>query len=236
MTDTKPPQADTKEKSIPLTINRDAETEKLVENFLKTKQGSISEPSPDGEAPPPKVSIPVQDDFNQQPQTDALMTEALIDARKVEVTDKDRELFLKALLTESRFELVIPLFGGKMQVEIKSRTVHEQRRIFDIIAVNIKDGIIPNDNVVLYQDHFAHMCAALMIKRINGDLFSELTFDPGGRLEDDVVKVRKVINDKVITLQGIRWTAVKNAMSIFEAKCAELSREAMNEDFWAPRS
>jgi len=75
-----------------------------------------------------------------------------------------------------------------------------------------------------------------MIERVNGVLFSDLALDSKSTLAADREAMHKAIEDgPVRSVQGIRWTNLLNAMRIFETKCAKLSTEANNEDFWKPR-
>jgi len=192
----------------------------------------------------PKTEIPPNTDFDIPNPNDTMLTEALIDTRQVDVTDVEKQLFVKALLNDTPIRLTIALLGGQFKVDIRSRSLHEQQRIFDVLNKDQSDGYIPNlqengkeiNDLALQVNMMNKYCMVLMIERVNGVLFSDLALDSKSTLAADREAMHKAIEDgPVRSVQGIRWTNLLNAMRIFETKCAKLSTEANNEDFWKPR-
>ena len=182
-----------------------------------------------------KVEIPASTEFNMPNPYDTMLTEALVDTQKVDVTDEEKSLFVKALLNDVPFRLTISLMGGEFKVSLRSRTAHEQRCIYDVLDKDITDGVIRKDDLPYYVMCSHKYCRAIMVERINGQVFSEAKIGPEATVADAQKILHEAIKPKITPLQGIRLTAIQNAMRIFETKCAKLGTEAANQDFWKPR-
>ena len=205
--------------------------------LLKARVAEFIE-SAGGEAagtPKEKVEIQPNADFNMPNPYDTMLTEALVDTQKVDVTDEEKALFVKALLNDVPFRLVIPLMNGQFNISLRSRTAHEQRCIFDVLDKDTTDGLIKKDDVAYYISLSHKYCMALMVERINGQLFSEASIGPEATVAQAQEILHAAIKPKITPLQGIKLTAIQNAMRIFESKCAKLGTEAANQDFWKPR-
>jgi hypothetical protein len=166
---------------------------------------------------------------------DTMLTEALINTDKIEVSDMEKSLFIKSLLNDEPVKFQVSLFDGKLNVELRSRSLHEQRRIFDVLAKDQKDGIVNPEDLAYFVTRMQQYCMAIMVERVNGKLFSEVSISPDKNIEETQKILHAAVKGNIEALTGIRWTAITNAMRIFEAKCAKMGTEAANQDFWTPR-
>ncbi len=211
---------------------------KAVQSFIQNKTAEVQgtqEHVPDQEPIEQKpIEVPPSDDFAISPQ-EAAMSDALANDPSVTVTDYDKEVFLKAVLNDEPVRLKVVLYGGKFTLDLRSRTTHEQRRIFDVLEMDRKDGIIPPDNIALMVTRMQQYFAVLMIERVNGLLFSDLTIEPGQKLEDDAFRLRDTVTRLMEKMVGVRWNSMLSALRYFESKCARLNTEALNEGFWKPQ-
>lgn len=181
-----------------------------------------------------QVEVQPNRDLDTPNPNDTMLTEALIDTSKVDVNETERALFVKSLLNDQPFTLTIELYNGQLQVEIRSRTVHEQRRIFDVLNLDRKDKVYDPEDMAYTITRLQQSCLVLMVRRINGQLFSEAAIPDTASVEE----ARKVLHpalEKLSSMNQIRWTGLLNAMRVFESKCAKLCTEAANPDFWKPR-
>lgn len=213
----------------------DPEVQRQVQEFIDAAQQDEVEPEPDQPAAPQKPRINIDPDNQHLVDTpqDQVMTEALVNEKDITVSDIEKDLFLKALLNDTPYCLTISLFGGQLNVEIQSRSHYEQRRIFDIATKDRNEGIFQATDYAMMVTRVQEYCAALQIRRINGELFSDISLMPGGDLSEETKILRQFVTDKLENSK--RWTALVNAMRVFETKCATLHTMAANEDFWKPR-
>lgn len=217
--------------SLPLQFNPvDPEAKAAVDLFLKP-------------ANPVMPTTPVEEPLEpsrefDMPTAGTIMSSGLVDERLMQVTDADKHIYLKSLLTETPLELDIPLFNGQLVLTIRSRTLWDQQMITDILHADFYAGkeltISPNE-----VDRCAHVnqqyLAAIMVRKINGITFSDV--DLG---QHPLAECRKLMEafilSKLVGMQAVKWTAIANAIRIFESKSARMATEANNDSFWPPRS
>ena len=232
--------------SMPIKIDQtDPETAAQVAAFINEARAASGQTDPNQPAPgqlqmdpnSPAVDIrPPDDPLFQQSQHDAVLSEALVNTEQVAISTVEKSIFLKALLNDEPARLPVDLFGGQLKVELRTRTNFEQQRIFDIIDQDVASGVIAKTNFALQITRFQQYCMAIMTERVNGKLFSEIELKKGGTLDIDAKTMRDFVDKSVNGMDSIRWTALLNAMRIFETKIAKMSGEASNEDFWKPRA
>lgn len=231
MTETKPVSDMLDGERADLEMQKNAATAEAVKAFLKEKE--LGEAAPEGAVK--RTQITPDDSFDQLPP-DALREEALGAHEKLVVTEDQKMRFLKALLNDERFIDTISLFDGKLLVEVRSRNLAEQRWVLDLLAADIAEGLIDKDSPVIAFTRFQYYAALLMVRRINSATFSDLELDPAEKPEARKARFRKAVEEKLHQMSGPRWQAVLKSMSRFEALCAKLSEEAINEDFWKTRA
>lgn len=220
------------EQNIP--VNAAPGVEDKVRAFLQEKGASISETA--APAPlPDRIKAPEDKLFSDPSPEDEAVSSALVDIRTVAITEDEKNMFLKALLCDKPVELDVELFGGKMKLTFRSRSMHEQRRVLDVLHLDQEEKILPANDPALLFTRLQQYLAAVMLRRVNGEIFSELEITAGNPVKDDAVLLRKVFSDKLEQMPHIKWTAVLNGLRIFEEKCRQLSEHCVNEDFWLPR-
>ncbi len=223
----------------PLDISpQDPETAKAVNEFLRQKSAEVGGGEPDSQEQGPIESKPIQIQPNPEfeglnPQ-DASISSALITDINMPVSMEEREIFLKAVLNDEPVRFHVDLYNGKFRVEMRSRSTFEQRRIFDVLDLDEKEGIISKGNVADMVTRMHYYLAVLMVERINGKAFSDVALAPGEKLEESAKKLRdqaELCFGKSVT---VRWNSILNALQTFENKCAKMNTEALNEGFWKP--
>lgn len=222
---------------------QDEETAALVREFIEQKTGTAAAPiTPTGdggevEVPveSPKINLPPNQEFDGGDANQQFISEALAPVDRVSISDNEKELFLKAVLNDKPVRFPVSLYHGKMTIEVRSRSSHEQKRVFDILKQDQKDGLYDPADVAMMITRMHYYLGALMVERINGVVFSEMSLTPGTTLDQDVKVMRAVVEKLFEPIGSIRWTSILNALRIFEHKCAKMNSEAANEVFWSPQ-
>lgn len=210
---------------------------------LREVQEFIDSAQKEGEAPEEQVSpetlkkprveiAPELGHLGATPQ-DVVMDEALVDEKLIEVLPIEIDLFRKALISDTPYKITVTLFGGAFVLEIRSRSHYEHRRVLDTANLDRKEGLFDNDDYAMVVTRIQQYSAAIQIERINGELFSEIHLKSGSSLKDDAKVLRDFVAEKLENSN--RWTALVNALRVFETKCAKLHTMAANPDFWKPR-
>lgn len=221
---------------------QDAATAELVKEFMAEKSAE-SEAPPDGdEARPegeqitqPQVEITPNQEFDGGDTNQQFISEALAPINRVEITEAEKVLFLKAVLNDAPVKFPVTLYNGQMTVDVRSRSSYEQKRVFDILKLDQQEGLYEQADVAMMITRMHYYLGVLMVERINGTLFSELKLMPGTSIEQDTKVMREAASKLFEGMSSIRWTSILNALRIFEHKCAKMNSEALNEGFWTPQ-
>ena len=221
---------------------QDPETAAAIAEFMEDKAKEITataNPQPEDGTPVEKgrVSIPPNAEFDGGDAGSNVITDTMSPLDKITVSDSEKELFLKAILSDEPVRLTIPLYKGRLLVEMRSRTAYEQRRVMDILTADSKEGYIEKGDYPMFITRLHYYLGALMVERINGELFSEAKIETGKSLEADTKMMRDLVAKlyDVSKMENAKWISILNALRIFEHKCAKLNSEAANEDFWNPQ-
>jgi hypothetical protein len=216
--------------------NSDPEVIANVKEFLAAQQAGTEAESKQRDrttiAPDPVVGAP-------NPDT-AFVREALVPVENIAITEEEKRIYLKSLLSDDLTRFSITLYDGQLKYDLRTRSMFEQRRVLDIVNDRIA-GVSPKDptlkdNLAGQFDMMQQYFALLMVERINGVIFSELSLSPGPSLDEHYAKLSAEAERVFSKMNNVCWTAMLNAMRMFESKCARLAENAMNEDFWKPRS
>ncbi len=232
-------------KSSPLKFDpQDETTSNLVKEFMAEKAADLGEiqPNPEPGAAPqdpqisaPRVDITPNQEFEGGDPSNQFISESMAPIDKVEITDAEKETFLKAVLADEPVRLTIELYGGRFKLELRSRSSFEQKRIFDILSLDRKENIYDEADLAMMITRMHYYLGAIMVERINGELFSEAKLAQGKELAADATYMRDQVNRLFEKMGTVRWTSILNALRIFEHKCARLNSEAANEGFWHPQ-
>jgi hypothetical protein len=221
---------------------QDKATSDAVKDFLQQKSAEIggNEPVPEPGASEPEpiertTRVPANPEFDQLSPHDTAVSDALAIDQTVQITDLEREIFLKAVLNDEPVRLTVALYDNQFKVELRSRSTFEQRRVFDVLDRDRIEEVIPKDNIALMVTRMQCYLAVIMIERINGQMFSDVKLDPKGKMEEHCKILREKVAEKTDSMMGVRWNSVLTALRTFENKCAKMNTEALNEGFWKPQ-
>ena len=170
---------------------------------------------------------------------DTRLNDAILSDKKIEVTELEKSIYLRALLNEDDVVFNIQLCGGKFNVSLKSRNTFEQQVVYLAANKDLEEEIIPNDSVnyLLQTQKYA---AAMMLVGVNGTPSAFVADVNKATGDTEYLRVQNAIEilrerRKVIDKMPIpKWSLILNALRIFEGKLAILATEVVNENFWNP--
>lgn len=152
----------------------------------------------------------------------------------VVISDADKAAFLDSIVSGSRFESTTYLFGGRLKLKLRSRSLEETEAILSFLhRTGVKGELVTKADV-----SNAALTALLVaqVKELGDVSFDEMrrplkyveTAD--GVKDPGWVKDLKIWNKKPEAL----CSAIGAALVDFEAKYWKMVDEAKNENFWNP--
>lgn len=125
------------------------------------------------EAGKPRVDIKEETVFSNLSETAVDLSTAfdIARAKTPEITDYDKEQYLKDLLNDIPFTKVLEGFGGKFKCQFRTRNIHEQEAIVRQlkIAVHLKD--IERDNSLVQLSELQYYTLYFSLLRVNDTSF-----------------------------------------------------------------
>lgn len=159
--------------------------------------------------------------------------EADLKLNKVQVTEEDKEQFLKCLLANKPFVKEYSLFNNNLKVKLKTLNVEETRRVQEQIQIDEADGYAKNDEKYFMEVANYRLSYSLVsVDDVDFEkLVKKVEFENEGEDENAHLRVKervKVFND---------WTSFKlsgvfDAYSDFQKLIVELTQNSKNPNFW----
>ena len=151
------------------------------------------------------------------------------EAKKIIVTEEDKERFFKSFLSDTPFEDTLSRLDGRLKITLRTLTVDENYDVFRQIDLDRETKRAKNEDsylmvVVQYR-------LALSLVAVNGAAFC-----PGvTKLDSETKDGRSYVQQRIAGIQG--WPVHKLAAFVdtfnsFEAKVQKLTMEIENPDFW----
>jgi hypothetical protein len=183
-----------------------------------------------------------KDDLKEMPRATIAATPGEgptpVEARKIEVTEQEKEEFFKSFLSDTPFKKEIPLFGGKAVALFSVMTVKQNDDVFIQIGVDRANGFdVARDNYLNQVGLYRLAASLVWIKDEQGVyIYSAEAVSP----EVDEKTTRETTKD---TYLGVRvkhfdtWSYAKAAVIMeafrsFEGKVLTLVSEVNNADFY----
>ena len=227
----------------PDTVNLCDDDVKALEKVMgvTTKEKSDEAPEKEEKKEPEKKDSPslMTEDFREKMYDTSPLTgfpdEGVIAGIEdvVEITDSDKNNFLKALLTDENVILDIPLCDGKVIFTIRSKNSWEQNLIYEA-AISDREEDEPLD---FYQGmlQLQKYGAMVQVQTINKKVFSTLKFSaPKNDWKEQVAELKKQKDEILETMDSTKLTMILNALRMFEYKVAKMSSSCNSGDFWKP--
>lgn len=152
---------------------------------------------------------------------------------EVEVPMLEREMFLKAALTDARFKLDIPV-ASKIKIRCNSLTDWEKQVLFSTLAADIK-----REEVVTDEDYYSRMQTygiLLQVRSVDAQPFKyALEIDADQKEEEAMQSLRDAHACMVKNISAALREMCLKALYVFHVKLKILTDNLVDENFWKPQ-
>jgi hypothetical protein len=153
------------------------------------------------------------------------------------VSEEEKQRWLRYVMGERRFSKVFTLFGGKVKVTLRSRTLEESDAVFAQLKAEVKDGEQPMDPKTVFrtQCYFLGCCLERIEGRNEGlpggEGFPELE---AYESEGDVGRVLQMYNKVIKPMDEPFVGTLLKCLSDFDNLMTVLMNHSDDTDFWCP--
>lgn len=217
------------------TENKDktVQVDSKVAEFLKSRATSIEKPK---EVPKEKEKVTLEEDtsFVKDNYTTVAKDSFKDIISRVKATEEDKTFFTKSLLNDEPLILNISLYNKKLNVQIKSRSVFDQKVIMAILNEEASGDSPKLVNIFDYNNRMQHLGICVMVKEINGNSFPGVDLS-GLSLSEAKDVLKEVCDEDLSKMNEIKIRSLITACAVFEKKVSLMENEAINgADFSNP--
>ena len=158
---------------------------------------------------------------------------------QIDITEEDREAFLRAIVTGDRYERPFSLFGGKLTGTFRCRKIAESDGIIAYLSHCVNKG--KADARIEYLTLMRNAMLAAQVKSLRGlvsEDFPELQAPFGPTRSEDGTSVSPPAWVGMAESWGSRpealVTALHNELQRFEQRYWAMVMDAANQNFWNP--
>jgi hypothetical protein len=167
--------------------------------------------------------------MNNQPSFNPSIDMSTEKPARIDITEQDKENFLKSVLSDRSYEEAIPLFDGQLKVRFRSLTVQENTDVVNQIVADKKAGVAMDNDA--YFITIATYRLGLALVSVDEKVYSDINKDTYLTVGD---------NDSYIVARAKSfksWPTYKlslflDAFQKFEAKIIKLTNEVQTVNFW----
>lgn len=146
-----------------------------------------------------------------------------------ELSEADKEKFLKAVLTDEPFQETVELFDGQLKITLRTMSVEENNDVVNQIAKDKEHGIAENSDA--YFITISTYRLALCLVDIDGKEYSEVN-KKNHKDSDPAVSYIRARSLKVREWPTFKLSAFLDAFNKFEAKVVKLTNAVQQQNFW----
>ena len=150
--------------------------------------------------------------------------------KKINLTDKDKENFFKAFLSDQPYKETISLFDGKLIVQFRTLNLDENDLIFRQIEYDQVKGVAKDSDSYLIRIMQYRLASSLV--KLNEEPFCENVTPeeyPADKEKGETYLLERL---KVMSKwPTFKLGAISDAFNAFEAKVRQLTKEAFTEPF-----
>ena len=149
--------------------------------------------------------------------------------KTVDISETDKERFLKSILSDTVYTEDISLFDGQLTLKFKALTVQENTDVVNQIVLDRSSGVAADNDA--YFITISTYRLALSLLAAGDKQFSTITkekFTPADNKTTYVTARAK----ETLDWPTLKLSAYLDAFQLFEAKILKLSREVQTPNFW----
>ena len=199
---------------------------KLSPEEMKELGKSFEEAREEKEIEAPE--IPVKDDFRNTPYQD-LFSMMVTDIGEVVVSDYEKDMFIKAVLNDTQFYTVSKILGGRLSMEVKSRTMYTDKLVFDSLNFDEQNKKIVGIDSMLYR---LQMYVAACQLKSYGNKNVELHLDYTKTFDENYIILNQHVDKVLSQIPAHVWSAIVMGIRIHEYKSKLCMDNLNNENFW----
>lgn len=150
---------------------------------------------------------------------------------EVQITEDDKQEYLRAVLFDEPVELSTKMFGDKVKVTCRALTVYESALASAAVLKYAMDT--PPSHAMFYDTQLQKYRCCMQVTAINEKKFDYATYkevsadEKETQIKDLMVRAEKLASDTIAP----RWGAMIHALNVFEHKLTRLNNAALNRDF-----
>lgn len=146
-----------------------------------------------------------------------------------ELSDEDKERFLKSVLTDTPFQETVELFDGQLKIVFRTMNVEENNDIVNQIAKDKEHGIAENSDA--YFITISTYRLALCMLTIDEKEYSDVTKE-SFKNDDPAITYIRARSLKVREWPTFKLSAFLDAFNKFESKVVKLTNAVQQQNFW----
>jgi len=219
---------DTKSKEVDLsnTTTEDTEKKNVFDDLESTTPIPVSEETKESEK---NAALPGV--VSGTAENKGVINHEKYDEQELVITNTEKSTFIDAMITGERYRQSYSIFGGKVNIIIRSRTNKETQAMYAYIRHELsQDG----GNLTLLEGDMQYMLLLAQVEEVNGTKYPEMktpltyvesggsTQEPGWVADLNAWKNRP---------EGL-VSAIINRIQLFEYKYWTMVKEASNKNFW----
>lgn len=198
---------------------------------LTKEEKEILKQTPDDSTDIPQVDTPRRTDFENNKAIDTMISfaQTIADLGKIEVSDYEKDLYMKALLNDYHFELELEPFNG-FNIKVRNRTLAEEEFVYQCLAADTASEVITGPEA--YFTRLQHYLATFQVSSIGGKdcKFAYTSLKPFDTVYKRASKhIEKVFNP----MHTLKWNALVLSVRVFDAKEKICNDNLRNNSFWS---
>lgn len=167
--------------------------------------------------------MPEQNLFNPSLET------SLEKNKSIEITDEDKERYLKSILADRPYEETIKLFDGSLSLRFKAMTVQENSDVVNQIVADKKTGAASDTDS--YMITISTYRLALCLASIDDRAYSNITKENFVSMSDGDSYILARAKP-MLSWQTPKLSIFLDAFQTFESKILKLTNEVQTLNFW----
>lgn len=221
-------ESSTQDKNIleDITVDQNSEKNNLFDNIGSSTEVPV-EKVPDGVVEKAELPGVIRHSYSDK----AKINGELYSKEDLVITAAEKSGFINSMITGERYIQEYSIFGGKINVKIRSRTNKETQAMYSYMRHVLDDN---RSNVISLESDMPYILLVSQIEEINGVKFPEMKApycytSSAGKVEDPGwFEDLKAWKDKPEGLTN----ALINRVQLFEYKYWTMVTEASNKNFW----
>lgn len=204
-------------------VNREAE---LTEDEFDFMQNSKALEAQERIKDVPEIAA--RDEFQRKPYQD-LFAALIADIGLVEVSDFEKDIFIKSILNDSPFVTTSLILNGKLSVAVKSRTMYTDKLIFQALGRDETLGNVIGIESMMFKLQM-YVAATQVVSYGNKSV--NLDIDPSKTFDENYAILNNHIESTLGAISTHVWAGIVMGVRIHEYKSKICMDNLNNENFW----